>query len=155
MKKGLLASLITYLCLLIAVVVMMLTYVIAKNANSTANVEGLSKAVTIVFIVFCVVFAIVIALLILYPKTLTKVYKENIKAFMDEHNKKYPDKNYKIITNYKDKNVYISFMMGENDIDTYSFALKEKPLTKNEPRKIAYNVIADLTIENETTSIGV
>lgn len=148
MKKCLIASLITYLCLLVSVGVMMIIYVIMKNQNSTANVGGLFKAVTIVFIIFVVVFAIVIALLILYPKTLTKFYKENIEAFLKEHNEKYPDKNYKIIANYKDKNVYISFMMGENDIDTYCFTLKEKPLTKSEPRKIAYNVVSELIFEN-------
>lgn len=154
MKKGLIASLVTYLGLLIAAVVMMLVYLISKNINAAANVDGLKTAILVVFIAFVVTFVVVISLLILYPKTLSKVYKDNIKSFMAEHNQKYPDKDYKIITNYKDKNVYISFMMGENDIDTYSFPLKETPLTKNEPRKIAYNVIADLTIENETSSIG-
>ena len=154
MKKALLASLIAYLCLLVAAAVMMLTYVIAKNTNSTANVEGLFKAVTVVFIVFVVFFVAVITLLILYPKTLTKYYKANIEAFIEIHNTKYPGRNDRIIANYKDKNVYISFIMDDNEIDTYSFALKEKPLTKNEPKKISYNVISELTFEKEDQSVG-
>ena len=146
MKKGLIATLVTYVLLLLAVAAMMLTYVILKNQN-TPNISGLFKAVTYVFIAFVVVFVGVIALLLLYPKMLTKEYKNHIKEFMAEHKQKYPDANGQVVVTYKDSIVYFSYFMSEQDIDSYSFKLKEKPLTKSEPKRIAMNAFEELMAE--------
>ena len=146
MKKGLIATLIAYVLLLIAVAAMMLTYVILKNQN-TPNISGLFKAVTYVFIAFVVVFVAVIVFLVLYPKLLTKEYKNHIKGFMEEHKQKYPDANGQVVVTYKDMNVYFSYFMSEQDIDSYSFTLKEKPLTKAEPKRIAMNAFEELMAE--------
>ncbi len=144
MKKGLIASLIAYAVLLIAVATLMLTYVILHRTVPAGELKGLFTAVTVTFIVFVVVFAAVIALLIIYPKHLEKEYRVHVEEFIEEHNTKHPDKAGRVITNLKDKTVLVSFFMGEDDIDTYSFELKEKPLTKNEPKRIVSNILADI-----------
>ena len=146
MKKGLIATLIAYVLLLLAVAAMMLTYVILKN-NNTPNISGLFKAVTYVFIAFVVVFIAVIAMLVIYPKVLQKEYKSHIEGFMKEHKEKYPDADGQIVITYKDKNVFFSYFMSEQDIDSYSFTLKEKPLTKSEPKRIAMNAVEELLSE--------
>ena len=146
MKKGLLASLIVYFSLLLAVAVMMLTYILLKN-NGVQS-QQLFKAVTYVFIAFVVSFAAVIVFLILYPKTLEKVYKANIVNFVNEHMEKYPGTTSKAVVTYENKKVYLSFIMSEKEMDTYCFELKEKPLTKNEPSRISYNILNGL-LENK------
>ena len=144
MKKGLIASLIAYAVLLIAVATLMLTYVILHRTVPAGELKGLFTAVTVTFIVFVVVFIAVIALLIIYPKHLEKEYRAHVEEFIEEHNTKHPDKAGRVITTLKDKTVLVSFFMGEDDIDTYSFELKEKPLTKNEPKRIVSNILADI-----------
>ncbi len=149
MKKGLLASLIVYFALLIAVAAMMLTYILLKNdPHNVVNLQKLFKAVTYVFIAFVVSFAAVVVLLILYPKTLEKIYKQNIVGFVKEHLEKYPGTTSKAVVTYENKKVYVSFIMSEKEMDTYCFELKEKPLTKNEPIRIAYNILNSL-LENK------
>ncbi|MCR5741867.1 MAG: hypothetical protein K6G38_05385 [Gammaproteobacteria bacterium] len=147
MKKGLLASLIAYAMLLVSVVAMMLTYIILKNQG--VRNHALFNAVTYVFIAFVVVFIAVIVLLILYPKTLQKEYRSNIEGFLKEHNEKYPNNLGQVVVTYKDKNVYIAFIMGEKEMDTYSFVLKEKPLTKSEPKRMTYNTIEEIVNPKE------
>ena len=149
MKKGLIASLIIYGLLLVAVVTMMVTYVILKNSDYVGNLQHLFKAVKYVFIAFAVAFVAVIVLLILYPRVLQKLYFDNIKSFVDEHISKYPEQTGKALVTVKEKNVYVSFIMSETDIDTYCFELKEKPLTKKEPVRIAYNVLNLLLVQNQ------
>lgn len=149
MKKGLLASLIVYFSLLIAVAVMMLTYIVLKSKHfDVVKLQQLFQAVTYVFIAFVVSFAAVIVLLILYPRVLEKVYRQNIVGFVKEHLEKYPGTTSKAVVTYEDKKVYLSFIMNENEMDTYCFELKEKPLTKNEPTRIAYNILNSL-VENK------
>ena len=148
MKKGLIASLILYFALLLSVAVMMLTYIILKNSpHYVGSLTKLFKAVTYVFIAFVVSFAAVIVLIILYPKMLEKKYRAEIEKFVEEHTTKYPNTQSKAVATYKDKKVYISFIMSETEIDTYCFELKEKPLTKNEPIRISYNILNGLLEE--------
>ncbi len=139
MKKALLASLIAYLALLVAVVTMMIVYV-AMGDNAY---KPLFISISVVFGVFVLVFVLIIILLVLYPKKLSKEYKEKLAPIIEEHGKKYGEKHGRIVVSNKENTVFVSFIMDEAN-DTYTFELKEKPLTKSEASRIAFNAIGEL-----------
>lgn len=142
MKKAIFASLIGYAALLVAVVSMMVIFV-SIDGNAQDN-PGFFIAISITFGLFVALFVVIILLLYFYPKKLDFEYKDKITPFIKEHNEKYPGVSGRIFVSNTGKTVYLSFMMDDGVNDTYSFELKEKPITKTEPTKMSLNVISEI-----------
>jgi len=147
MKKALIASLISYIVLLLSVVVMMVIYIILDKQTTTPisaeSLKALFTTVSVFFGLFVLMFVAVIILIVMYPKVVGKEYRVKIEPIIKEHVAKYGDKPGRVYVVNKDKTVIISFIM-EEEKDTYSFELKEKPLTKSEVSRMSLNCISEI-----------
>lgn len=143
MKKALIASLIAYFTSILTIIALMITYMIVNGTSPKPDMKPFFNAVVIAFVVFLAIFIIVSVLLIIYPKVLKKYYYSKLKPIIDSHKAKYGDLPTKTYVFYEKTKVYVSFIMGEEK-DTYTFELKETPMSRNEPSKMVSNIMIDI-----------